>query len=209
MSLPSLDHLQVLVTGVDAGIAGDVVRLVVAEGARVTAADRDGGRLAALHRDLGLGRNRMRAEGVDLASEIQVRIWAGELRQSGRSPQLMICCCGAPAGTRGRHRDPSDVTLSEARPADCPALAAARILGPVLFLHARPLRRSVFDRALAVLRHPTLRGVLARAPGRAAADALISYVRLAPRLHPLHRPESAGAHLRLTPDPAQNRADAA
>jgi NAD(P)-dependent dehydrogenase (short-subunit alcohol dehydrogenase family) len=209
MSLPALDHLQVLVTGIDAGIAGDVVRLVVAEGARVIAADRDGSRLAALHRDLGLGRNRMRADGVDLASELQVRLWAGELRQTGRAPQLMICCCGAPAARRGRHAEPGDVSLSEARPDDCPALTAARILGPALFLHARPLRRSVFDRALAVVRHPTLRGVLDRAPGRAAVDALIAYVRLSPRLHPLRWPESAGAHIRLITDPAQNRADAA
>jgi hypothetical protein len=83
-----------------------------------------------------------------------------------------------------------------------------------MVLHAEPLRRSVFDKAISVLRHPTLRGVLERAPGRggfAPAD-VIPYAQIAARLPAFGR--SAGvapiptSRIRLTP-PTGGRADAA
>jgi hypothetical protein len=88
---------------------------------------------------------------------------------------------------------------------DCPAVVAERILQPTLFLHAESLRQSVFDRALAVIRHPTLRGVLSRAPGRGVFNpaGLIPYVRIASHVYSIRRQpdgESPGeGRLRLVP----------
>ena len=81
------------------------------------------------------------------------------------------------------------MVLSEARRQRCPAAIAERVLQPTLFLHAEPTRRSVFDRALAVLRHPTLRGLLERAPGRSvfSAERAVPYVRIASQLYSLRR----------------------
>jgi hypothetical protein len=191
-----LDKLQVMVIGVDAAIARDVVRLVIAEGASVIAADRDAAKLARLDRDVGLYRTCVETAVIDLASAGEVRLWETTLRAFGRLPHLMICCCGSPAcppftPARGRSRRPSgDVALSEHRTKNCPARFAEQMLQPTLFLHAEPLRRSVFDRALAVLRHPTLRGLLERAPGRDVfnPETPIPYVRIASRLYSLRRP---------------------
>jgi NAD(P)-dependent dehydrogenase (short-subunit alcohol dehydrogenase family) len=223
-----LDKLQVLVTGVDTAIARDVVRLVAAEGASVIAADKDATRLARLDRDVGLFRAHVETAAIDLASTSEVRLWEGSLRAFARLPHLMICCCGAapcpsePIGpTRRRAIRPggrvnpglADVALSEHEGRDCPALIARRVLQPTLFLHAEPLRRSAFNRALSVLRHPTLRGVLERAPGRGVfnPETAIPYVRIASRLYSLRRHADGDTapqgRLRLTS--AARRADAA
>jgi hypothetical protein len=212
MPFPTLDKLKVLVTGVDTAIARDVVRLVAAEGASVVAADPDTGKLAQLDADVGLCRTRVATTAIDLASPVGVRLWQETQPACDLRPHLMICCCGAPRAGRGRSAQAGDVTLSEQAPAHCPALAAARVLQPTLFLHAQPLRHSVFDRAISVLRHPTLRGVLERSQA-GGADAVAPYLR--PAASPSHsrRPESAdarpGGTFRLTPDPAPPRADAA
>jgi NAD(P)-dependent dehydrogenase (short-subunit alcohol dehydrogenase family) len=228
MSALVLDQLQVLLTGVDAAIARDVARLVAAEGASVTAADRDPARLARLERDLGLYRTRIETAPVDLANQSEVRLWEQSLSALGRLPHVMICCCGAspshaiaPA-RRAASPPPSDVALSEGRRHRCPATIAERTLQPTLFLHAEPPRRSAFDRALAVLRHPTLRGLLERAPGEGVfnAELAIPYVRIASQVYSLRRhvdgerppnDPSGKARLRLIPpDNASPRpADAA
>ena len=224
MNAPVLEKLQVVVTGVDAAIARDVARLVVAEGANVIAADRDPARLARLERDLGLYRTRVETAPVDLGSQAEVRLWEESLAAFGRLPHVMICCCGSPApatnpprarGARGRQ--PDDVTLSEGRRPRCPATIAERVLQPTLFLHAEPARRSVFDRALAVLRHPTLRGLLERAPGRSvfSPEQQVPYVRIASQLYSLRRQTlndtPPGRRIRLIPpdDAPSRHADAA
>jgi NAD(P)-dependent dehydrogenase (short-subunit alcohol dehydrogenase family) len=211
MSAPILDKLQVLVTGVDAAVARDVARLIAAEGSNVVAADRDPARLARLQRDLGLYRTRIETAQVDLASQAEVRLWGESLGVLGRLPHVMICCCGSPAPhapptARKRVADPAaDVALSEARRHRCPAIIAERLLQPTLFLHAEPTRRSVFDRALAVLRHPTLRGLLERAPGQGVfnAERAIPYVRIASRVYSVRRQidgePRTKARLRLIP----------
>src|SRR6185312_1889249 len=219
MNAPALDKLQVLVTGVDAALARDVARLVAAEGASVLAADREPARLARLERDLGLFRTRIETAPIDLGSQAEVRLWEQSLSAFGRLPHVMICCCGLPASPRpgrqgpARHADrdaaavrPDDVTLSEARRRRCPAEIAERVLKPALFLHAEPTRRSVFNRALAVLRHPTLRGLLERAPGRGvfSAERAIPYVRIASELYSLR-----GRIRLIPPDSASRQADAA
>ncbi|HEY1426951.1 MAG TPA: hypothetical protein VGF50_09795 [Caulobacteraceae bacterium] len=230
MNPPALDKLQVLVTGVEAAIARDVARLVAAEGARVMAADGDVGRLMRLQRDLGLFRTQVETATVDLASPAEVRLWEESLSAFGRLPHVMICCCGSqppaqPAGGKAaaqaappRGAAPEDVTLSEGRRRRCPAQIAERVLKPALFLHAEPTRRSVFDRALAVLRHPTLRGLLARAPGQGvfSPERAIPYVRIASELYSLRRaidgepPPGRGRIRLLPPDGASARhADAA
>ena len=227
MHAPALDKLQVLVTGVEAGIARDVARLVAAEGAAVMAADGDAARLARLQRDLGLYRTRIETAPVDLASPAEVRLWEESLSALGRLPHVMICCCGSPPPPAGRTAtaqpsgsggEPGDVALSEGRRRRCPAQIAERLLKPALFLHAEPTRRSVFDRALAVLRHPTLRGLLARAPGRGvfSPEPAIPYVRIASELYSLRRaidgepPPGRGRIRLLPPDGAPpNHADAA
>ena len=223
-----LEKLQVVVTGVDAAIARDVARLVVDEGASVIAADRDPARLARLERDLGLYRTRIETAPVDLGSQAEVRLWEESLAAFGRLPHVMICCCGsptpqvaasgAPSKTEPRRGgQPEDVTLSEGRRPRCPATIAERVLQPTLFLHAEPTRRTVFDRALAVLRHPTLRGLLERAPGRSvfSPEQQVPYVRIASELYSLRRaidgePPSGGRIRLIPPDGASpSQADAA
>lgn len=217
MTALALEKLQVLVTGVSAAIARDVVRLLVEEGASVIAADRDPARLAQLDRDVGLYRARLETMAIDLANLDAAREWGERLRRIGRGPQLVVCCCGAPSAAgskRIRHAAPArDVALGEHRVSGCPVAAAVKVLQPTLFLHAEPLRRTVFDRAISVLRHPTLRGLMDRA-GRTAdagVSAAVPYARGPVREF---RPTVGGeplARLRLvsTSEPARNRADAA
>ena len=228
MNAPAFDKLQVLVTGVDAVIARDVARLVAGDGASVMAADADIGRLARLQRDLGLFRTEIETAQVDLASPAEVRLWEESLSAFGRLPHVMICCCGAvvssprPSGREAaaqspsaRRGEPDDVSLSEGRRRRCPAQIAERMLKPALFLHAEPTRRSVFDRALSVLRHPTLRGLLARAPGQGlfSPERTVPYVRIASELYSLRRATDgdppAGRRIRLLPPASPHRADAA
>jgi NAD(P)-dependent dehydrogenase (short-subunit alcohol dehydrogenase family) len=227
MTAPALEKLHVLVTGVDAAIARDVARLVAGEGASVIAADREAGKLSRLERDLGLFRTRIETAAVDLGSQAEVRLWNESLAAFGRLPHLMICCCGSPpphapvtrrpVRTASRDAQPDSVALSEARRHRCPATLAERILQPTLFLHAEPTRRSVFDRALASLRHPTLRGLLERAPGRSvfSPEHAIGYVRIADRIYSLRRHPLGDApprgRIRLIPpdDAPPRRADAA
>ena len=226
MNAPALDKLQVLVTGVDAWIARDVARLVVAEGASVIAADRNDAALERLARDLGLFRTKIETAPVDLGSVAEVRLWEESLSAFGRLPHVMICCCGSPdrawqarppASADVSRGAPDAVTLSENRRKRCPAEIAQRVLKPALFLHAEPTRRSVFDRALAVLRHPTLRGLLERAPGRGvfSPERAIPYVRIASELYSLRRavdgePAPGGRIRLIPPDGASpSRADAA
>ena len=219
MNPTAFEKLQVLVTGVDAAIARDVVRLAVAEGGSVIAADRDAGKLARLDRDVGLYRTRVETAAIDLGNLTEVRLWETSLRAFGRLPHLMICCCGAPApshsGKSGRGAAPNDVALSDHRARNCPAAVAERVLQPTLFLHAQVLRRSVFNRALSVLRHPTLRGVLERGPGRGVfnPETAIPYVRIASHVYSLRRqfddaPTPQG-RLRLAAANLAGRADAA
>ena len=220
MTALALEKLQVLVTGVEAAIARDVVRLLVEEGASVIAADRDRNKLIQLDRDVGLYRARLETAVVELASYGEVKLWEERLRAFSRAPQLIVCCCGSPACTastskRPRRATPAcDVALGEQRVAGCPAAAAAvRILQPTLFLHAEPLRRSVFDRAISVLRHPTLRGLMERAPGRGGAlpQSALPYARGASGRSQIDREPHAKGPLRLvsTSDAARKRADAA
>ncbi len=213
MSISSLEHLQVLVTGIDAAIAFDVARLVATEGASVTLADRDASRLAGLHRNIGLCRGRIVTAAVDLSDAAGAWAWGQALLASGRRPHLIVCCCGAPTGRAHGHSLPDDIALIERTHRNCPGRSAERILRPRLFLHAEPLRRSVFDGALSVLRHPTLLGLMERAGGRGdLADDAVSY---ACSTHSTisHRGDAPGARpggpLRLTPDPTPTHADAA
>jgi len=223
MSAQAFEQLQVLMTGVDAAIARDVVRLIVAEGGHVVAADKEAARLARLERDLGLYRTSIETAQIDLGNQAEVRLWEASLGALGRLPHLMICCCGSRAKQPSRptrpHQmiHPEDVSLSEHRARDCPALIAERVLRPALFLHAEPMRRTAFDRALAVVRHPTLHGVLARAPGRGVFNpaSLIPYVRIASHVYSMRRQSDGemtrGGRLRLAPptDRPSGRANAA
>jgi len=209
-----LDRLQVMVTGVDAAIARDIVRLAVAEGASLIAADADATKLARLERDVGLYRTQLETAHVNLASQGEVALWEGSLRAFGRLPHLLICCCNSPACPRApsklsaravRASAPSDVTLSEFKGHDCPAILVNQMLRPTLFLHAEPLRRTAFNRAISVLRHPTLRGVLDPAPGHGVfnPETAIPYVRIASRPYSIRRqidgePAPPG-RIRLTP----------
>lgn len=226
MTAPILEKLHVLVTGVDAAVARDVARLVAGEGAIVIAADRDAGKLALgtrprplPHPDRDRGR-RPRQSGRGAALEREPR----RLRPAAAPDDLLLRLAGAPparhtaAGrTASRSAQPDSVALSEARRQRCPATLAERILQPTLFLHAEPTRRSVFDRALAALRHPTLRGLLERAPGRSvfSPEHAIGYVRIADQIYSLRRPLLGDAppkgRIRLIPpdDAPTRRADAA
>ena len=195
MPASAFEKLQVLVTGVDAAIARDVARLIVSEGGEVMAADRDAGKLSQLDRDLGLYRTAIETAQIDLSSKAELRLWAEALRAFGRLPHLMICCCGSTARASSRKESLtdstqlSDVALHERKDQNCPGLAAESVLQPTLFLHAEPLRRSAFDRALSVIRHPTLRGVLGREPGRGVFGpaGAMPYVRIASHVYSVRR----------------------
>ncbi len=223
MSAQPFEKLQVLMTGVDAAIARDVARMIVSEGGSVVAADRDKAKLARIERDLGLYRASIETAQVDLGSPAEVRLWEASLSAFGRLPHLMICCCGVVAGVNSRdttsaiNTQPMDVALREHKGRDCPAALAERILQPALFLHAEILRHSAFDRAIAVIRHPTLRGVLARTPARGVFNpaGLIPYVRIASQVYSVRRQLDGeitrGGRLRLLPPSANppGRASAA
>jgi NAD(P)-dependent dehydrogenase (short-subunit alcohol dehydrogenase family) len=223
MSAQAFEKLQVLMTGVDAAIARDVARMIVSEGGSVVAADRDAAKLTRLERDLGLYRASIETAQIDLASPAEVRLWEASLSAFGRLPHLMICCCADIVGRGSRettHKtvtQPKDVALSEHKARNCPAVLAERILQPTLFLHAEALRHSAFDRAIAVVRHPTLRGVLARTPARGVFNpaGLIPYVRIASQVYSVRRQldgeTTRGGRLRLVPpsDKPSRRASAA
>jgi NAD(P)-dependent dehydrogenase (short-subunit alcohol dehydrogenase family) len=223
MPASAFEKLQVLVTGVEATVARDVARLIVSEGGSVIAADRDAAKLARLDRDLGLYRTPIETAHIDLSNKAELRLWGESLSAFGRLPHLMICCCGAASDPLSRGNGSaqaaqlSDVALGERKQRNCPGLVAQSVLQPTLFLHAEPLRRSAFDRALAVIRHPTLRGVLGRAPGRGVFNpaGLIPYVRIASHLYSIRRPfdgqTDKGGRLRLIPptDRSPGRVNAA
>jgi NAD(P)-dependent dehydrogenase (short-subunit alcohol dehydrogenase family) len=223
MLAPPPDRLYVLVTGVDAALARDVVRLLAEDGASVIAADPNVDALYRLGRDVGPFRAEIEVAQVDLESPRDVAVWKSTLVQFNRLPQLMICCCGAPAyhlgpsAHRARAAPPDDVALSERSDSGCLATVAEQVLRPALFLHAEPLRRSAFNRALAVLRHPTLRGVLERAPARRLFNpsSAIPDVRIASHLYALRRhidgQPPVTRRIRLAPpsNPPSRRANAA
>jgi hypothetical protein len=223
MPASAFEKLQVLVTGVDAVIARDVARLVVSEGGAVIAGDRDAARLARFDHDLGLYRTEIETAQIDLSNKGELRLWEESLRALGRLPHLMVCCCGVTQHATSRSRglgdatQLSDVALRERNDRNCPGLIAADILQPTLFLHAEPLRRSAFDRALSVIRHPTLRDVLGRAPRRGVFNPgdPIPYVRIASHVYSVRRQldgkADKGGRLRLVPpsDEPPGRANAA
>jgi hypothetical protein len=196
MSLPDPGKLHVLVVAAGAALASDVARMAAADAGVVTIADADAARLSALEvgpREIGAP---IETVWLDFADGVQVRAWAATLTDFRRTPQLMICCCAAARSEVCRPRRPADVALTPLAPSSCPARAAAEVLRPDLFLHAEPLRRSAFDRALAVIRHPTLGGLLTRERLR-PADALAyakGGARAGRRLHLIpNHPSSAHA----------------
>lgn len=223
MTVQAFEQMQFLVTGVDAALARDVVRLIASEGGAVVAADKDAAWLGRLERDLELCRTPIETAQIDLVNQAEIRLWLGALSGLGRLPHVMICCCGAsPARTPRRkgaanNTQPADVSLSEHPVRNCPGLTAEQILQPTLFLHAQQLRPSTFDRALAVVRQPTLRGLLARSPARGVfnAEGAIAYVRIASHRHLTRRQldgeTTKGGRLRLVhpSDKPPGRANAA
>jgi NAD(P)-dependent dehydrogenase (short-subunit alcohol dehydrogenase family) len=179
MLAPAAEQLRVLVTGFETAIAGDVALLAAAAGASVVVTAEDADRLCRLDRRLNAGV--VEIAQVALGHEAAAQAWAQSLRTRGREPHLLICCCGAPTGGDDSQAGPADVALTEHQPDGCPAAGVARALQPALVLHAEPLRRSRFDRALSVIRHPTLRGVIGRTPSPALLDpeAALPYLRTA------------------------------
>jgi NAD(P)-dependent dehydrogenase (short-subunit alcohol dehydrogenase family) len=219
MLAPSSDKPHVLVTGVDAAAARDVVGLLAESGASVTAADHDAETLRRLARDVGPYRAEVGVARVDLGSPRDVGLWQATLASRNRLPHLMICCCGgAPAWRHGASTQrastglPNDVALGEASNG-CPAALAERVLRPALFVHAEPLRSSGFNPALAVLRHPTLRGLLERwrEDGVCNSSSAIAYVRIASHVAARHQTGAAPSRIRLSPPaaPHSRRANAA
>ena len=104
-----LEKLHVLVTGVDAAIARDVVSLLAQDGASVIAADREPEALDRLQRDIGLYRAEISVAQVELAAPSEVGLWEASLAAFGRLPHLMICCCAAAAGHPAA-ADPDDAS---------------------------------------------------------------------------------------------------
>jgi NAD(P)-dependent dehydrogenase (short-subunit alcohol dehydrogenase family) len=130
-----LGGLQVLLTGAGAPISCDVVRLLAAEGAAVTAADEGEPVLARLRRDLGLYRMSVNTALVDLQSYTEMRLFAENLQGLGKLPHLIVCCCDGKA---------------------CPAHLAVAVLQPSLVVHALPIARWRLLRAITALSIPSL-----------------------------------------------------
>jgi hypothetical protein len=178
---PVMEQLQVLITGVEAGISRDAVRLLAANGACVTAVSGDAEELACFERDVSLYRTQVQAVCVDMADPRALSVFERNLRFFGRLPHIMICCCGKPHGRRRQ--------VEKAKRSACPAGLAIEALQPSLVLHADQPQGSVLGRTLATLRAPTLAALLERAPGRGVFEpaAEAPFVRLGAHLYALRR----------------------
>ncbi len=170
MSGCRLDGLQVLVTGVEALMSRDVVHLLVAEKARVTAADCDEGVLARLQRDLGVYRTTVSTASIDLFSKAEMRLFAANMQGLGLLPHLIVCCCGR---------------------APCPAALAAALLQPSLVLHTEPRAGAGLQRVVAGLNLTSLPDLLERSrrKGRFDPRAWPKRVSIAGHVFCLHRSE--------------------
>jgi len=190
MGALALEGLTVLVTGVEASLSRDVVRVFSGLGAAVMAADADTRKLHRLERDVALYRARVEAAPINLASSSELRLFEDNLRLLSRLPHVMICCC--PAHKAGRHQTGKGHT-------GCVGRLAGQVLQPSLFLHLEPNRAGAIGRAFSGLAHPTLLSVLERKPGRGIfnPDASTPFVRIASHIFSLHRQMDGGA---ATPD---------
>jgi hypothetical protein len=144
-----LDHLEVLVVGIEELISRDVIRALVAERAIVTAAARDERSLAQLQRDLGLYRTAVNVAAIDLSSGPEMRLFADNLRGLKRLPHLVVCCSD---------RSPSQAAL------------ALAVLQPSLVLDVLRSPATRLGRAVATLNTPTLPALLDRSRRRGLFD---------------------------------------
>lgn len=200
MGALALESLHVLITGVEASLSRDVVRLFSAQGASVMAADNDMAKLTRLERDVSLYRARVEIAPINTGSTSEMRLFEENLRLLGKLPHLMICCCAAHGPVVSvRSREVS----AKPKPV-CAGVLAAQILQPSLFLHVEPGRPGVFGpgvlrKALSALTHPTLLAVLERKPGRGIfnPDAFVPYVRIASHIYSLQRQMDAAS---VSPD---------
>ena len=213
-----LDELRVLLTGIEAAIARGIVRLTVAEGASVMAADGDAasppGSTATW-----VYFARVETAHVNLANQDEVKLWEGSLRAFDRLPHLLICGCNAPvcwpepampSAWRRQTSAASDVALSEwnrarlsgagrQRGSAADAVPARRTAAP-------PGLQSARSRCFAPSHAP---GVLDRSPGGGAfdPDTAIPYVRTASHPYSIRRQidgdTAPQGRIRLTPAPAR------
>ncbi|HEX7758710.1 MAG TPA: hypothetical protein VF459_04360 [Caulobacteraceae bacterium] len=186
----ALESLNVLITGVEASLSRDVVRLFTTQGASVMAADNDMGKLARLERDVSLYRSRVEVAPINTGSVSEMRLFEENLRLLGKLPHLMICCCAAHGPVHSVRSRPAGMGEVSAKPKPvCAGAVAAQILQPSLFLHVEPHRQGVFGKTISALAHPTLLAVLERKPGRGIfnPDAFVPYVRIASHLYSLQR----------------------
>lgn len=187
MGALALQSLNVLVTGVEASLSRDVVRLFTAHGASVMAADNDSGKLTRLERDVSLYRCSVEALPINTGSASELRLFEENLRLLGKLPHLMVCCCS--------RREPTSKgsAISAGARVGCTGGMAAQILQPSLFLHAEPTAAGVLakrlGRAIATLAHPTILDVLERKPGRGIfnPDVSVPFVRIASHIYSLQR----------------------
>lgn len=185
MGAVALEGLNVLVTGAEASLSRDVVRVFSDLGAAVMAADADSRRLIRLERDVALYRALVETAPINLASSSELRLFEDNLRLLGKLPHVMICCCPAhKTNPVGVGRQPTGKGHN-----GCVGRLAAQILQPSLFLHVEPNRSGAIGRALSVLTHPTLLAVLGRKPGRGIfnPEASTPFVRIASHIFSLRR----------------------
>jgi hypothetical protein len=191
----ALESLHVLITGVEASLSRDVVRLFTAQGAAVMAADNDMAKLARLDRDVSLYRARVETALINTSSASELRLFEANLRLLGKLPHLMICCCAAHGPAHSGGSRPVRIAEVSAKPRPpCAGVLAAQILQPSLFLHVEPTRArfaglGFVGRGLSALAYPTLLAVLERKPGRGIfnPDAFVPYVRIASHVYSLQR----------------------
>ena len=184
----ALSKLHVLITGAEASISRDAARLLASQGAHVLAADPDAKVLGRLARDVSLYGAQIETAVLNLASAPAIRVAEDHLRLTGRSPHVILCCCGRTG-------------------ADCVGATAARVLQPSLFLQLAPRRRGPVAWAISSLRHPTLESLLARKPGRGVFDPNVStpYVRIASQIYALQRTFDTAATDASAPETATRR----
>jgi hypothetical protein len=140
MSDNRLAGLQILATGIESLMSREVVRLLVSEGAVVTAADRDERALNRFQRDLGLYRTSALLAPIDLFSKSEMQLFAQNMQYLGRLPHLIVCCCEKAA---------------------CPATLAAWLMQPSFLLHASPRGCARLPRIISEINIPSLCDLLA------------------------------------------------
>ncbi|CAN5214914.1 hypothetical protein BH11PSE2_BH11PSE2_21930 [soil metagenome] len=138
-----MEHLRVLLTGIEADIAPDVACALARDGAKVTAISADRRALARLERTLSLYGVTIETQGVDPDNLSALNTLDRSMSLAGTLPQIVISCGEATS-----------------------AFLAVKVLAPSLVFYAQPVSRSILSRALDQTWRPDLASLISKGPGK-------------------------------------------